>query len=243
MFICQRVRWPTHRMVCVQLRPVHQHSVRTPIQLRDLHWEPGDIVSIWGTNKQANISGGQRSNLAFYYHGSTGERTCLSGPHVCGRVEGDDVDVILEVLQQLVELLLAAVAVGEDLHLVGDAPRRPRLNVPQVHVLLLARDRTKSAWNVISEKLEAGRKQEARGLTWKSLRDLTRQPTSFFRENTTAVFPQSSAHSLSGVSLMGQKDGRLDWKMTRNTVTINKNINKDNEFGVLKLKNHRFDPQ
>lgn len=56
-----------------------------------------------------------------------------------GRVEGDDADVVFQVFQQLVELLLAAAAVGEDLHLVGSAPRRPRLDVPEVHVLLLWR--------------------------------------------------------------------------------------------------------
>lgn len=66
-----------------------------------------------------------------------------------GRVEGDDADVVLQVFQQLVELLLAAAAVGEDLHLVGSAPRRPRLNVPEVHALLLRRG-------------EEGRKMEVR---------------------------------------------------------------------------------
>lgn len=64
-------------------------------------------------------------------------RTSLGRPHVRRRVEGDDVDVIFEVLQQLVELLRAAAAVGEDLHLVGDALRHPRLDVPQVHPPLL----------------------------------------------------------------------------------------------------------
>lgn len=56
---------------------------------------------------------------------------------MCRCVEGDDVDVIFEVLQQLVELLRTAAAVGEDLHLVSDAPRHPRLDVLQVHSLLL----------------------------------------------------------------------------------------------------------
>lgn len=56
---------------------------------------------------------------------------------MCRRVEGDDVDMIFEVLQQLIELLLTAAAVGEDLHLVSDAPRHPRLDVPQVHLFLL----------------------------------------------------------------------------------------------------------
>lgn len=64
-------------------------------------------------------------------------RTSLGRPHVRRRVEGDDVDVIFEVLQQLVELLRAAAAVGEDLHLVGDALQHPRLDVPQVHPPLL----------------------------------------------------------------------------------------------------------
>lgn len=68
---------------------------------------------------------------------SPGVRTCLGGPHVRRRVEGDDADVIFELLQQLVELLLTAAAVGEDLHLVGDAPRHPRLDVLQVHSPLL----------------------------------------------------------------------------------------------------------
>lgn len=58
---------------------------------------------------------------------------------MCRRVEGDDVDVIFQVFQQLVKLFLAAAAVGEDLHLIGDAARHPRLNVPQIHVLLLQR--------------------------------------------------------------------------------------------------------
>lgn len=53
------------------------------------------------------------------------------------RVEGDDVDVILEVLQKLVELLGAAAAVCEDLRLVGHPLGRPRLNVPQVDPPLL----------------------------------------------------------------------------------------------------------
>lgn len=64
-------------------------------------------------------------------------RTSLGGPHVRRRVEGDDADVIFEMLQQLVELLLTAAAVGEDLHLVGDAPRHPRLDVLQIHSPLL----------------------------------------------------------------------------------------------------------
>lgn len=64
-------------------------------------------------------------------------RTSLGRPHVRWRVEGDDVDVIFEVLQQLVELLWAAAAVSEDLHLIGDALRHPRLDVPQVHPPLL----------------------------------------------------------------------------------------------------------
>lgn len=57
--------------------------------------------------------------------------------HRC--VEGDDVDVIFQVFQQLVKLLGAAAAVGEDLHLVGEAARRARLDVPQVDALLLRR--------------------------------------------------------------------------------------------------------
>lgn len=40
-------------------------------------------------------------------------------------------------LQQLLELLLAAAAVGKDLHLVQDALRHPGLDVPQVDSLLL----------------------------------------------------------------------------------------------------------
>lgn len=68
---------------------------------------------------------------------SSGVRTCLGGPHVHRRVEGDDADVIFEMLQQLIELLLTAAAVSEDLHLVGDAPRHPRLDVLQIHSPLL----------------------------------------------------------------------------------------------------------
>lgn len=47
--------------------------------------------------------------------------------------------MIFQVFQQLVKLFLAAAAVGEDLHLIADAPRHPGLNVPQVDVLLLRR--------------------------------------------------------------------------------------------------------
>ena len=64
-------------------------------------------------------------------------RTCLCSPHVCRCVEGDDVDLILEELQQLVKLLLTAAAVSEDLHLVNETPRSSRLDVLQVHLLLL----------------------------------------------------------------------------------------------------------
>lgn len=53
------------------------------------------------------------------------------------RVEGDDVDVIFEVLQKLVELFRAAAAVCEDLHLVDHPLGRPRLDVPQVDPPLL----------------------------------------------------------------------------------------------------------
>lgn len=53
------------------------------------------------------------------------------------RVEGDNVDVIFEMLQKLVELLRAADAVGEDLRLVGHPLGWPRLNVPQVDMPLL----------------------------------------------------------------------------------------------------------
>ena len=56
---------------------------------------------------------------------------------MCRRVEGDDVDLVFQVFQQLVKLFLAAAAVGEDLHLIGNAPRRPRLDVPQIDALLL----------------------------------------------------------------------------------------------------------
>lgn len=69
--------------------------------------------------------------------GGAGVPTGLCRPDVCRRVEGDDVDVIFEMLQQLVELLLTAVAVGEDLHLVRHSLRHPRLDVVQVHSLLL----------------------------------------------------------------------------------------------------------
>jgi hypothetical protein len=58
-----------------------------------------------------------------------------------GRVEGDDIDVVFEVLQQLIKLLLAAAAVGVDLHLCSDALGHPRLNVSQVHMLLLEEQR------------------------------------------------------------------------------------------------------
>lgn len=61
-------------------------------------------------------------------------------------VEGDDVDVIFQVFQQLVELLWAAAAVGEDLHLISEAPRHPRLDVAQVDVLLLRRGKEKRSW-------------------------------------------------------------------------------------------------
>lgn len=64
-------------------------------------------------------------------------RTCLGRPHVHRCVEGDDVDVIFELLQQLVKLLLTAATVGEDLHLARNAPRHPRLDVLQIHSLLL----------------------------------------------------------------------------------------------------------
>ena len=63
--------------------------------------------------------------------------TCFRGPEVGGRVVGDDVDVVLEVLQELVELLLTAAAVGIDLHLMGQALGLTRLNVVQIDVLLL----------------------------------------------------------------------------------------------------------
>lgn len=74
-----------------------------------------------------------------------GVPTRLRRPHVRRCVEGDDVDVILQVFQQLVELLRAAAAVGEDLHLIGEAPRRPRLDVPQVDALLLRRGKRSAA--------------------------------------------------------------------------------------------------
>lgn len=56
------------------------------------------------------------------------------------RVEGDDVDVIFEVLQKLVELLGATAAVREDLHLVDHPLGRPRLDVPQVDPPLLQKE-------------------------------------------------------------------------------------------------------
>ena len=45
--------------------------------------------------------------------------------------------MVFEMLQEVIELLLAAAAVGVDLHLVGDALRHPRFNVVQVHMPLL----------------------------------------------------------------------------------------------------------
>lgn len=41
------------------------------------------------------------------------------------RVKGDDVDVIFEVLEKLIELLRAAAAVCEDLHLIDNPLGRP----------------------------------------------------------------------------------------------------------------------
>lgn len=64
-------------------------------------------------------------------------RTCLSRPDVSRCVEGQDVDLVLQVLQKLVELLLAAAAAGEDLHLVRDSFGHPGLDVVQVDPLLL----------------------------------------------------------------------------------------------------------
>ena len=55
---------------------------------------------------------------------------------MCSRVEGDDLDLIFEKFQKFVELLLAAAAVSEDLHLVSSLGP-PRLDVLQVHSLLL----------------------------------------------------------------------------------------------------------
>lgn len=60
---------------------------------------------------------------------------------MCRRVEGDDVDVIFQVLQKLVELLRAAAAVCEDLHLVDRPLGRPRLDVPQVDPPLLQQEK------------------------------------------------------------------------------------------------------
>lgn len=57
------------------------------------------------------------------------------------RVEGDDADVIFEVLQKLVELFRAAVTVCKDLHLVDHPLRRPRLDVPQVDPPLLQEEK------------------------------------------------------------------------------------------------------
>lgn len=51
--------------------------------------------------------------------------------------------MIFEVLQKLVELLGAAAAVCEDLHLVGHPLGRPRLNVPQVDPPLLQEEEEK----------------------------------------------------------------------------------------------------
>lgn len=58
---------------------------------------------------------------------------------MCRCVEGDDVDVVPQVLQQLVELLLTAAAVGKDLHLVRNPLGPPGLDVVQVDPLLLGR--------------------------------------------------------------------------------------------------------
>lgn len=79
---------------------------------------------------------------------------------MCRCVEGDDVDVFFEVLQQLIKLLRTAVTVGEDLHLVGDTLRHPRLDVPQVHSLLLQEERRK----------EPFRREEESARMWQSSR-------------------------------------------------------------------------
>lgn len=63
--------------------------------------------------------------------------TCLGGPHVCRRVEGQDVDVVFEMLQQLIKFLLAAAAGSKDLDLVRDTLGSSGLDVVQVHTPLL----------------------------------------------------------------------------------------------------------
>lgn len=83
------------------------------------------------------------------------------------RVEGDNVDVIFEVLQELVELLGAAAAVCEDLRLVGQPLGRPRLNVPQVDPPLLQEEHGKEDEEEDEEEQSGGsgspkgRKEEA----------------------------------------------------------------------------------
>lgn len=72
---------------------------------------------------------------------------------MCWRIEGHDVDVVFEMLQELVELFLAAAAVCKDLHLVRNSLRHPRLDVVQVHVLLLREDARRER-----VKVEAGQR-------------------------------------------------------------------------------------
>lgn len=87
-------------------------------------------------------------------------RTCLCSPHVCRCVEGDDVDLIFEELQQLVKLLLTAAAVSEDLHLVNKTPRRSRLDVLQVHPLLLQEEEDRGGERIEKERGERRREKE-----------------------------------------------------------------------------------
>ena len=63
---------------------------------------------------------------------------------MCRCVKGHDADVVFEMLEQLVELFLAAVAVCKDLHLVRNPLRHPRLDVVQVDPLFLQGEEEKA---------------------------------------------------------------------------------------------------
>lgn len=142
----------THRMICVQLRAVHQDPMRTLIQFWDLHGEPGNLLIVCTEKPLGQVTSlvvRQATGCAWSVH------TRLSGPNVGWCVKGDHIDVNFQEVQQFLKFSLAATAVSKNLHLISVSLGRSGLYVVQVHPLLL-RNRVKNCsvqilrWNWIN---------------------------------------------------------------------------------------------
>ncbi len=125
-------------MIRIQVRSIHQHAVRTFIQIWNLLREPWHVFHLWRKKQPSNIeylySTLKKSHLSDIVIHSC---TAFFRQAVVRRVHLEHVHVFPQQLNDLVKLLAVAVAVYEDLELWVTPFGFSGLDVHQVDVVFL----------------------------------------------------------------------------------------------------------